>query len=405
LWSKYCDVEKTLNFQEIQALVLRSTLENGDVFVLTPAVKKKTSPYQVGLQTIEADRICNPDNKQDTDTLAGGVEKDEYGAPTKYHILQAHPGKYSSPKSNKWIAVPAYGGKTGRRNILHLYSKLRVGQTRGVPDLAPVIEDLKQMGRYTEAEISAAVISSFFTVFIKSEYSGGIDVMEPDTETGGKASDKDYKMGSGAMLDLNPNEDVSFANPTRPSQTFDPFILAMSRQIGVALELPFEMLVKHFTASYSAARAAMLEAWHFFLMRRKWLADNLCRPVYELFLWEAVASGRISAPGFLSGDPLIREAYLGSEWIGPAKGQIDEKKEIDAAEKRINVGISTLEQETASLTGGDWEKNHEQSVREKKARDEAGLGKDNSGGTVGEESMETDVTNMEGEDEDLRRTD
>ena len=37
------------------------------------------------------------------------------------------------------------------------------------PVLAPVMESLKQLGRYTEAELMAAVVSGFFTAFIKSE--------------------------------------------------------------------------------------------------------------------------------------------------------------------------------------------------------------------------------------------
>lgn len=33
------------------------------------------------------------------------------------------------------------------------------------------------------------------------------------------------------------------------------------RQIGSSLGVPYELLVMHFTSSYSASRAALLEAW------------------------------------------------------------------------------------------------------------------------------------------------
>ena len=33
-------------------------------------------------------------------------------------------------------------------------------------------------------------------------------------------------------------------------------------------------------------------------MRREWLADDFCRPCYEVWMSEAVARGRIYAPGF-----------------------------------------------------------------------------------------------------------
>jgi len=371
----FCDVARTLNFAGIQELSFRSVLENGDVLITTPMKDVKGSPYKLQLQMIEADRVCNQDNAPDTELLSGGVKKDSNGAPVEYHILKGHPGNIYS-KNNEWDVVKAFGDKTGRRNVLHLYRKIRIGQSRGVPDLAPVIEKLKQLGNYTDSEAMAAVISSFFTVFVKSEHSGsglGLDVMEPQSNIGGKATDKDYKMGSGAILDLNPGEEIQIANPARPNTAFDNFVLAISRQIGVALELPFEILIKHFTASYSAARAAMLEAWRFFMGRRRWLTDVLCRPVYELWMIEAVALGRIVAPGFLTGDPLIRQAYLGSEWVGPARGQIDEKKEVDAARERVDMGISTLDRETREITGGDWDHIHTQRAREVKKRRDSGL--------------------------------
>jgi len=137
--------------------------------------------------------------------------------------------------------------------------------------------------------------------------------------------------------------------------------------------LPFEILVKHFTASYSAARAALLEAFKYYVGRRTWLANGLCSPVYELWLTEAVLIGRVAAPGFLTGDPLIKAAWLGSDWIGKAKGAIDEQKEVGAAQMRVDMGVSTLDEETISLTGGDWEKKHPQRAKEHKMRKEAGL--------------------------------
>jgi len=372
LWadSTECDATKTQNFAGLQELCFRSVLENGDVFVLTPLTG--SGAYRLQLQAIEADQICNADNQADTELLSGGILKNKQGAPVEYHVLDGHPGNLYSTGA-KWRKIPAYGKLSGRKNVIHLFHKKRVGQTRGVPDLAPVIEELKQLGRYTESEVSAAVISSFFTVFVKSEYSGGLNVMQPQTETGGTSSDMDYKMSSGAILDLAPNEDISIANPGRPNTAFDPFVLAVSRQIGAALELPFEVMTKHFTSSYSAARAAMLEAWRFFMGRRKWLADALCRPVLELLIDEAVASNRLILPGYLSDDPLIKKAYLSSEWTGPARGQIDEKKEVDAAAKRLDLGITTLSEETAALTGGDWEQKHPQRAKEVSLRRDAQL--------------------------------
>jgi lambda family phage portal protein len=372
LWanSTHCDVVQTLNFAGLQELVFRSTLENGDCFILLSYQQNYSlQHYRLALQVIEADRICNKEHASDNETLMAGVQKNRVGAPVAYHLLKTHPGNLYGALTREWFVLPAFNVQTGFRQVIHLYRMLRPGQTRGVPYLAPVIEALKQLGSYTEAEIMAAVISSYFTVFIKSPQ--GESQLLPMAKSERHAADNDYQLGNGAIVDLAEGEDISTVNPGRPNAQFDPFVQSILRQIGVALELPFEVLVKHFTASYSAARAALLEAWRFFMARREWLAQNFCQVVYETWLMEAVCCGRIQAPGFIDGDPAIRAAYCGSHWIGPAPGQIDPLKEIQAARERIDAGISTLSRETAALTGEEWEKTHRQGVKERRMRGES----------------------------------
>jgi len=375
LWfeSTACDATRTQNGYGLQALAFRGALESGDIFALTPMREIPGMPYRTCLQLIEADQCSNPDHKSDTNTIAGGVKLDSFRAPVSYFFQETHPGALNR-NSTKWNEIPAFGAKSGRRQVIHLYEKLRPGQTRGVPWLTPVIETLKMLGRYTEAELMAAVVSGMFTVFVTSER-GGLDLNDPTgqgTETGAQASDKDIKLGAGAIVDINPGEKVEFANPGRPNQAFDGFVLALCRQIGIALELPYEVLVKHFTASYSASRAALVEAWKFYRKRRWWLSTMFLDPVYEVWMDEAVSIGRIAAPGYFS-DPLMRRAYLGAEWVGDGPVSVDPVKDVDAAKSRIELGLSTRQKEAALHDGGDWESNHKQLAKEREARVRDGL--------------------------------
>lgn len=54
-------------------------------------------------------------------------------------------------------------------NILHIIETERPDQYRGVSYLAQVIEPLLQLRRYTETEITAAMIESSFAGFVKTE--------------------------------------------------------------------------------------------------------------------------------------------------------------------------------------------------------------------------------------------
>lgn len=375
LWcgSPECDITRTQDFYELQDLVFRATLESGDAFSVLPSMLRPGNPYALKIQLIEADRVCNPNFAIDKPTLAGGVEMDDYGAPIRYHILRQHPGSLMQT-SRTWDVYEAFGTKTGRRNVLHHFKRLRIGLSRGEPMLAPVIETLKQLDRYTEAEIMAAVVSGLFTVFVHSE-GPGLDLANQQAmgaETGAKTSDADAKLGNGAIIDLGINEKIESANPGRPNTAFDPFVMAILRQVGMRLGLPYEVLVMHFTASYSAARAALLQAWKFFMVRRAWLAASFCQPIYETFLAEAVARGRIAAPGFFT-NPLVRMAYCNAEWQGDGMPAIQPLQEAEAIAKRMEIQLTTLQDETAAYNGRDWEANIAQAKRERVARDMAGL--------------------------------
>jgi capsid protein len=123
------------------------------------------------------------------------------------------------------------------------------------------------------------------------------------------------ELGSGTIAELAPDEDITIANPNRPNANFDPFFLAVIRQIGIALGIPYEVLIMHFSSSYTASKAAIETARQFFMDRRNWLATDFCQPTYEWFLYECVSRGVIDAPGFLE-DPV--RAPLGAVRIGLA---------------------------------------------------------------------------------------
>lgn len=369
-----CDIARRLNFYGIQELAFRSMLESGDTFVLTPRVARAGSGARLALQLIEADRVCNPNKSTDTDTLVDGVEiAPGTGEAIAYHVARKHPGDYRTV-GNQWDRVASRGSSTGRQNVLHLFKSLRPGQLRGVPWIAPILEPLKQLNRYTDAELNAAVISGLFSVFIKMDPDAFDTIFDDDAKGAlvDKSSGWSGEMESGKAINLLPGESIESSNPGRPNAQFDPFWSAIVRQIGMALELPFEVLTMHFQSSYSAARAALLMAWKGFRSRRDFLATYLCQPVFELWLADEVAEGRIRAPGYFSSD-ITRAAWSAAIWTGDGPGSIDPTKEVDAAQKRVDLGISTKQAESILHDGVDWQQKHDQRVKEINAEKAAGI--------------------------------
>ena len=359
--SSNCDMFRLKNFYEMQQLAFLSMLMSGDVFIMLPHKERHNFPYNLRIQLIEADRVKTPFDKETNKNINQGVER-KNGEVVAYHILKEYPSALEYAESYK--RIEAFGASTGRRNILHLMESERPDQTRGVPLLAPVIESLIMLGRYTQAELMAALVSSKFTVFIKSE--------NPETDPGHMMARNEQidalnphtlELGNGLKNNLLPGEDIEIANPGRPNVAFDNFVTSLIRQIGTAVGMPYEVIVMQFTNSYSASRAANLVAWKMFMKRRVMFAASFCQPIYEEWLSEAVARGRISAPGFFD-DPIIRSAYCKAQWHGPTKGELDQYKSAKAIEILLAQGLTTREREAAEMTGTDFYANHRQLAKE-----------------------------------------
>ena len=379
LWaeSTLCDICDLNNFYELQQIVFIDWLKNGEEFVtLTYGKELSYMPYQLRLKLISADRISTPgssdgeydgyDQKASNgNTIMNGVEIDKDGKVVAYHICSSFPGEYNEPIP-KWTRVEKRGKITGNPNILHVFNAERAEQYRGVPFLAPVITSIKQLTRYTEAEIMAAVINAMFALFITTENGndvegfGGVDEEEPAQayQSGNDGEDRgdDIKLGNGTINFLKAGEKVESVESKHPSGSYGEFVNAFTTMIGAALEISPEVLSKKFSNNFSASKGALNETWRSFSMRRKWFVDDFCQQVYELWFAEAVSKGRISAPGFFT-DPLVRKTYTNATWTGPAQGCLNPMQEVSAAVTRIENGLSTHEDECAAINGSDYDDN------------------------------------------------
>ena len=356
-WSN-CKIDQqgVLNFYQLQELVFLTTLLNGECFIKLNYFETPLNPYLLKLQIIEPDRIFTPQGKEKEYTE--GVKFDSNGRIESYRISNKHPLD-SEFTGKEEIKEEKIYGDSGQLNLIHVLFTERPEQVRGVPILAPIIECMKQLDRYTEAELVAAVVSGLYAVFIETDGAENGEFGEPpisEEEQVDSQDERSLELSPGLAMQLNPGEKVVSTDPGRPNTAFDPFVTAILRQIGSALEVPYELLLKHFSASYSASRAALLEAWKMFRKRREWFVSNFTQPVYEEFLREGYLNGRLELRGF-DEDVMIRKAYAQSQWNGPAQGSIDPKKEAEASVIKINNGLSTRTKETAELNGGSFEQN------------------------------------------------
>ena len=392
-----CDAARSLTFAGMTRLIFRASLVNGEALALPLWLEKRGGSFATTIQLVEADRLCNPDGKPDSKSLRGGIEIDAYGAPRAYYIRKSHPGDVCpgfGATIGDWERVPATTA-FGRRRVLHIHDKKRSGQHRGKPLLTSIMPMFKMLDHYERSELQAAVVNAMIAAFIETPLDGEAigEMFGGSIENYLAARNEwDARLQGGSIIPVFPGDKVAPFTPSRPNNGYGQFVENVLRHIGAGLNIPFELLMKDFSkTNYSSARAALLEAWRYFSAQRRWLATYWARPVYELWLEEAVNKGMIEAPDFYES----KAAWTRCKWIGPGRGWIDPVKEAKAAHLRMRTGLSTLEDECASQ-GLDWEEVLEQLAREKAKIAELGLGVNDVNGI-----LNTDTEDKEERDENI----
>lgn len=375
-----CDAGRSLDFTGLTIQVFRSGWLNGEGLALPLWLPRPGAQFSLRMQVIEPDRLSNPAGRMDGPRLRGGIEIDQYGAPLAYHIRKAHPGDRmlaAVADLNSWERIPALTD-WGRPRVLHVHDKERAGQSRGKPALSAVMRQFKVLRDFTDAELKAAVVNAKVAVVTEStlDSTAVVELLSSDPAAREKYEQdlaerglSSISMEDGQIIPLALGEKLSGFTPARPSGSFDPFVTAIFRHIATGLNIPYELLMKDFSrTTYSSARAALIEAWRYFRGRRQWISTYWARPVFDLWLEEAVNLGLVEAPDFYEN----RAAYTRCRWIGPGRGWIDPMKEADAAKVRMDSGLSTLEAECAEQ-GLDWEEVLEQRATEQARMKALGL--------------------------------
>lgn len=364
-----CDFLRRNNFYELQVVAFNSSLVDGDSFCLMK--RRPGSPYSLRLQLIEAGRVSNPITgnakalspiemlvPENNHRIVNGIEVDEDGRLVAIHVSNRIWDEPSVISEVVWERVKVFGDETGCRNVLHICRDTRPDQFRGESLLAPVIEAVKQMSRYADSELTSAIIKSYFSIFFTQAASNydfnqiaGTGDEDPDAPC---VDASEYKLGSATIAALPRGVDVKAVDSSNAQSTFESFTNAFLTQIAAAVGLPYELLLKKFQSSYSASRAALLQAQDEFRVRKSAFVNDFCRPIFEQFLTEAVALGRVDAPGFFD-DPLTKSYWLASDWFNERAGILDPIHETQAMITRLANGLTTYRREVAETSGLDFD--------------------------------------------------
>jgi lambda family phage portal protein len=368
-WCEVCDINGEMTFAEIQFLAMREIVEAGECLIRLVPVKGGdiNRPVPLALELIEADRIATDHDTFMVRSKMGatqnrvirGVELTETGRPVAYWIYPEHPNSPYVNRNTTPVRVPA-------SEIIHLYRKDRIGQTRGVSWFAPVITPVRDLGIYKENELQGSAVASCFTAAIKSNGSiGGLAAADGEETTDDNGNTFEY-LEPGLVVRLNKDEDIVPINPGRPNSSAEPWINMITREIGVGVGLGYEKVSRDFSkTSYSSARTSELEDRRRFKRYQKYLIAHLCQKVWDRFCEAAAIAG-------VEGFPTLSELLADRRLLTPVTWQVPEWEWVDpqndqaASEAAIKANMSTLQRECGK-NGINWRENLRQRAKEKKA--------------------------------------
>jgi lambda family phage portal protein len=363
---------------------------HGNALAVVKWIDGPADRWRTKFLIIEGDRLQTPPELLGDPQVRGGRRLDRNGRVVGYYIRRVHPGDRTwwlagayAASSDDFDYVPAFS-PWGRRLVIHLADRTRPAQSLGTSIFTPTMRELRQVGSYTNAELSRAVVQSLVAAFIESGLdanalaqlfhgaSGGKGIAGAEAHWRKTLGEYRPQLKGGAIIPLPIGARAKGFENGAPSGQFSQFVDSLATWLGAGLNIPRELLLKDFTKSnYSSARAALLEATRFFLGRRGLIIRKWLNPVQDLWAEEAVHGGRIEVD--LNDWYRRTSLYQRGRWVFAGRGWVDPTKEAQAAQLRMQIGVSTLESECAEQ-GLDWEEVAEQRAYERRRLvDELGL--------------------------------
>jgi lambda family phage portal protein len=338
-----CHTGGRLSFADIERLLIDQTFTVGEVFIRKHYVPFGESRVPFALEVIEAERMVDewtvPSPPTSGGTLRLGVEVDNFDRPLAYWIRERHPGelRFMAGGAHRVERVPA-------EQIIHLQRISRWPQTRGEPWLHTVIQRLRDMDGYCEAEIVAARASACYMGFIKSP-----ETPIADSTEGGQHQ---LEMSAGIVEHLLPGEDFISHNPNRPNTGLDAFMRYMLREVASGAGVSYESLSRDYSQSnYSSSRLALLDDRDLWRMLQQWYVRNFRDVVHREWLRQAVLSRAVTTIG-VEEYALNPRKFEGVRFKARGWGWIDPTKEVEAYKEAVRAGFTTTGDVIAATGGG-----------------------------------------------------
>lgn len=361
-----CDLAGEHSFHELEKLLPRQLLVDGDVFVL---------PLKSGqLEIVEAHRCRTPRTKRN---VVHGVLLNQNRRRLEYWFTKDEIEPYKSiSKVGDMRQYPARDSQ-GRRSVLHIYNPRRLSQTRGVSVFVPISNTIGMHDDVQFAKLVQQQVVSCFAILRERAPDGGYGTMQTgaqETETLGDGSTRTIEgIAPGMEVAGNPGEQLKGFSPQVPNPEFFQHAMMILTIIGVNVGVPVAvLLLDPSQTNFSGWRGAIDQARFGFRRLQRLLIGRFHSPVYlwKLHQWIAEDAALRSQVGKGDVENIFRHV-----WHPPTWPYIEPLKDATADLLRVRNGLISPRRLQAER-GRDWEEVSTETIEDnanaiRKAKDAA----------------------------------
>jgi lambda family phage portal protein len=257
-----------------------------------------------------------------------GIQYDEWDRVLGYWVWTQQPNTFWMRVAQKRVFIPA-------DQIIHIYRKDRPSQSRGMSWLAPVMRDLEDVWRYSQAELHAAINGAV-----------NVGILERTPGAPGLTGDVPSKKDNGPIIIDNSENLTVIESPAgstfkkydngHPNSQYPAYIKATLRGVAAGLNLSYNDLANDYEGvNYSSLRQSALICRDRWQTLQTWYRETLHEDLFDIWLPCALLSGCVGLP------PSKIEKFRAHKFVCRTWDWVDPLKDTQSTVLGIQSGLIT----------------------------------------------------------------
>lgn len=331
VWCRYPDIGSRQSFGTLMSLAARGWFYDGESFLLLT----KGESGRPRLQLVEPQQISTPTGQENAVDIFDGVRFDQRtGRALTYYVGQEQ-------KQGELTDIRPISADS----IVHIYEPQRANQLRGLPFVAPVINDLHDLDDLQKLEMESCKLASSVAQVVKTS-SGEVQATSLRSGVGGSQGSAQtyYENVFGAQVKvLKSGDEFEQFMSDRPSVNMRDYWRQLTEKVCAGVGIPY-VLVYPESMQGTVYRGALDMSAVWFRARHAVMASAARR------IWEYVMEYAIRV------DPTLKDSP--DDWYevaiqAPRAPNVDVGRNSAAQLAELEAGVTTYD-EVYGARGIDW---------------------------------------------------